>query len=155
MTGERMTGESKKKMTFIISSILACTVFLMGTATAAEPIPTTAPAGTAATEYFKCTMSDDATFEQIVAASEAMLKDARVAGIRDYELNLFVPLYDYDTSFGVFYWVGTSPSATRLGVYNDFWKADANRQNRDRFAHLIKQCDRAGVYWNRKVTVDK
>jgi hypothetical protein len=148
-----MLDESKKRMK--LRCVLASTALWAFCALAAEPVPTTAPKGTAATEYFKCTMSDDATFDKVVAASEAMLKDARAAGIRDYELNLFVPLYDYDTSFGVFYWVGTSPNATRLGAYNDFWKADANSENRDRFAKLIKQCDRAGVYWNKKITVDK
>jgi hypothetical protein len=139
---------SLKSMT--LGLVLAGAIFVTMSAMA-EPMPTTAPAGTVATEYFKCKMADDATFEQIVSAGEAMLRDAKAAGVGDYTLNFYVPLYDYDTSIGVFYWVGTSPNATRLGAYNDFWKAEANKRSRDRFDRLIKQCDRAGVYWNRQV----
>jgi hypothetical protein len=131
--------------------VSAYAVTLVSTAAHSAPPPTTAPSSTLATEYFKCKMADNADFDQIVAAGEAMLADAKAHGLGDYKLNIFIPLYDNDTSFGVFYWVGTSPNATRLGAYNDFWKDGANEANRTRFASLIKECDRAGVYWNREL----
>lgn len=131
--------------------VLASAMAFVSTPVHGAPQPTTAPSRTAATEYFKCKMSDNADFQQLVAAGEAMLADAKAHGLGDYKLNIFVPLYDNDTSFGVFYWMGTSPDATRLGAYNDFWKSGSNEANRVRFASLIKECDRAGVYWNREL----
>jgi hypothetical protein len=134
---------------------LASALVLVSTSAHGAPQPTTAPSSTVATEYFKCKMADNADFDQIVAAGEAMLADAKAHGLDDYKLNIFIPLYDNDTSFGVFYWVGSSPNATRLGAYNDFWKDGANEANRVRFASLIKECDRAGVYWNRELFPSK
>jgi hypothetical protein len=113
-----------------------------------------APAEASTLEYFKCKLADNATMEQLNAAASAMLKDAKANGLGDYKLYFLNPLYTSDISKGVFFWVGVSPNALRLGAYNDFWKADANRKHRERFDALIKGCDSAGVHWLTELKAD-
>jgi hypothetical protein len=135
----------------VINSV-AC-LLVAGPTTATTPV--TAPTSTVATEFFKCKMADSAKFEQMVAAMEVAKRTANDNGFGDYKLSIMIPLYDNDTSFGVFYWIGTSPTAGRLGLYNDFWKSDANKANRELFIPLIKECDHSGVYWSRDITGGK
>jgi hypothetical protein len=112
------------------------------------------PAEASTLEYFKCKLADNVTMDQLNAAASAMLKDAKANGVGDYKLYFLNPLYTSDISKGVFFWVGVSPNALRLGAYNDFWKADANKKHRDRFDALIKDCDSAGAHWLTELKAD-
>lgn len=133
-----------KATSMMAAAIVSCGMSLAATPTEASAV-----------EFFKCTLAPDATMDQLVTVAKAMLKDAKANGFADYTLHFHNPLYSEDISNGTFYWVGDSPNALRLGAYNDYWNADANKTHRDRFRELIKDCDSAGLHWSVAVKADE
>ncbi|MCB2112332.1 MAG: hypothetical protein KDD85_02150 [Parvularculaceae bacterium] len=115
---------------------------------------TASPANASAVEFFKCTLEENATMSQLVAATKAMLKDAHAndhAGVGVYYLN---PLYSSDISRGVFYWVGVAEDAGAIGAFNDYWESDANKKHRDKFVELSSGCESSSLHYGTEVKLD-
>ncbi len=109
-------------------------------------VTTIQTAQAAAAEFFKCTLAEDATMEQLVTATEAFLATAKENGHEGYSVRFLSPLFSSDISPGTFWWVGVGPNLAAIGAINDYWTSNANKEHRDRFGELSPSCETSSLH---------
>lgn len=106
-----------------------------------------AAASAQAVEFFKCTLAEGASIQQLTEATRAFLKDAEgVPAMEGYSVRFLTPLYASDISHGSFYWVGIAADFAALGAANDYWDSEANAAHRRRFGELSSDCEASSAY---------
>jgi hypothetical protein len=108
-----------------------------------------------AAEFFKCTLAEGATMDQLVASTRAFLETAEAEPTMEgYTVRFLSPVYSTDTSRGVFWWVGVAPSLAALGAANDYWGTEANAEHSSRFRELTDDCESSSAHYLTPVSAD-
>ena len=107
---------------------------------------TAQPATAGANEYFKCSLAEGKTMDDLVSVASHFYQVLADAGIEGFTVSFLTPLFSSDIKRGTFHWVGYAPDVATIGVVNDFWGSDANKPVRDHWLAVTNDCESSSVY---------
>lgn len=106
------------------------------------------PANAGAVEYFKCSLADGKTMDDLVSVAAHFHQVIADAGIDGYVVSYLSPLFAQDIKRGNFHWVGTADDVATIGEINDFWESDANKAVRDHWIEVTSDCETSSVHFS-------
>jgi len=109
------------------------------------------PAAAGANEYFKCSLAEGKTMDDLVAIGSDFHAVLAEAGIEGFWVSFMTPLFAPDIKRGTFYWVGHAPDVATIGAINDLWDTDVNKDVRDAWEAATSDCESSSVYITTKV----
>ncbi len=107
---------------------------------------TAQPAAAGAVDFFKCSLAEDKTMDDLVSVASHFHQVLADAGIEGYKASFLTPLYSSDIKRGVFYWVGHAPDVATIGAAFDFWLSDANKPVRDHWQAVTTGCESSSLH---------